>query len=202
MGDRDGEALARFLDDAALEPVRAALGMRGDDDLVRAEGPERVLDRLQRIAVADLALRLDAGGRSWARLWSSRSCAAARAPSSSETQWRIGEFSAGVTTSTSSRTSRLLLAGSPSAACGRRRSRSRRRGSGARRRREDAARCAGGRSSRRACDHQATTAAVSDDEDAEPDPLPTDQGGDDDRREVARSRRSGIGTPLPRCGAD
>ena len=35
-------------------------GMRRDDDLVRAEGAQRVLDRLQRVAVADLALRLDA----------------------------------------------------------------------------------------------------------------------------------------------
>src|SRR6185437_17038246 len=58
--DRNREALARVLDDAALEPVRAALRMRGDDDLVRPERPERVLDRLQRIAVADLAARLHA----------------------------------------------------------------------------------------------------------------------------------------------
>ena len=43
-------------DDVALEPVRAALGMRRDDDLVGAEGAQRVLDRLQRVAVADLAL--------------------------------------------------------------------------------------------------------------------------------------------------
>ena len=32
------------LDDAPLEPVRAALGMRRDHDLVRAEGAQRVLD--------------------------------------------------------------------------------------------------------------------------------------------------------------
>ena len=36
--DRRREALARRVDDAALEPVRAALGMRRDDDLVGAEG--------------------------------------------------------------------------------------------------------------------------------------------------------------------
>ena len=46
--DRDGEALPRLADDAALQPARAALGVRRDDDLVRAERAERVLDRLQR----------------------------------------------------------------------------------------------------------------------------------------------------------
>src|SRR2546430_11582307 len=61
MGDRDREALARARDDAALEPVRAPLGMRRDDHLVGAECPERVLDRLQRVAVADLAARVDPG---------------------------------------------------------------------------------------------------------------------------------------------
>src|SRR5947207_11824116 len=59
MRDRDREALARACDDAPLEPVRAAFRMRRDDHLVGAEGPERVLDRLQRIAVADLAARVD-----------------------------------------------------------------------------------------------------------------------------------------------
>src|SRR2546430_14087111 len=61
MGDRDREALARARDDAALEPVRAPLGMRRDAHLVGAECPERVLDRLQRVAVADLAARVDPG---------------------------------------------------------------------------------------------------------------------------------------------
>src|SRR5439155_1774306 len=41
------------------EPVRAAFGMRRDDDLVGSEGAERVLDRLQRVAVADLAAGFD-----------------------------------------------------------------------------------------------------------------------------------------------
>ena len=72
--------------DAPLEPVRPALGMRRDHDLVGAEGAQRVLHRLQRIAVADLAARLDAGRREPRERASSRSCAAARAPSSSETQ--------------------------------------------------------------------------------------------------------------------
>ncbi len=39
VGDRHGEALARGVDDAALEPVRAALRVRRDDDLVGAERP-------------------------------------------------------------------------------------------------------------------------------------------------------------------
>ena len=57
--DRHGEALPRAADHAALEPVRPALGMRRDDDLVRAERPQRVLDRLERLAVPDLAARVD-----------------------------------------------------------------------------------------------------------------------------------------------
>src|SRR5436190_19771290 len=59
MRDRDREALARACDDATLEPMRTAFRMRRDDHLVGAEGPEGVLDRLQRIAVADLAARVD-----------------------------------------------------------------------------------------------------------------------------------------------
>src|SRR5437763_15498178 len=58
--DRDRETLAGTADDAPFEPVRPAFGMRRDDDLVGAEGPQRVLDRLQRLPVADLATRLDA----------------------------------------------------------------------------------------------------------------------------------------------
>ena len=57
------EALARLVDDAALEPVRAARGMRRDDQLVGRERAQRVLDRLERVAVADLAARVDAGAR-------------------------------------------------------------------------------------------------------------------------------------------
>src|SRR5437879_4683548 len=59
--DRDCEALAGAGDDALLEPVRPALGVGRDDDLVGAEGAQRILDRLQRFAVADLAACLDAG---------------------------------------------------------------------------------------------------------------------------------------------
>src|SRR3954453_24136143 len=58
--DRAREALAGAADDAPFEPVRPAFGMRRDDDLVGAESPERVLDRLQRLPVADLTTRLDA----------------------------------------------------------------------------------------------------------------------------------------------
>src|SRR5439155_6663650 len=58
--DRDREALAGMLDDPTLEPVRPAFGVRGDDDLVCAEGPERILDRLQRVSVPDLSPRFDA----------------------------------------------------------------------------------------------------------------------------------------------
>src|SRR5436309_8032557 len=57
--DRDREALAGAADNALFQPVRPAFGMSRDDDLVGAEGPERVLDRLQRLAVADLAAGLD-----------------------------------------------------------------------------------------------------------------------------------------------
>ena len=60
MRDRDGEAFAGRPDDVALEPVRAPFRVRRDDDLVRAEGAQRVLDRLKRVAVADFAVGLDA----------------------------------------------------------------------------------------------------------------------------------------------
>src|SRR5438874_12080736 len=59
--NRDCKAFARAADDALLEPVRPAFGMGRDDDLVGPESAERVLDRLQRLAVADLAARLNAG---------------------------------------------------------------------------------------------------------------------------------------------
>src|SRR5438552_11223245 len=58
--DRHREAFAGAAHDALLEPVRAPLGMGRDDDLVRAERSERVFDRLERLAVADLAARLEA----------------------------------------------------------------------------------------------------------------------------------------------
>src|SRR6266511_524888 len=53
--DRNGEPLLGPADDAALQPVGAAFGMRGDDHLVGAERPQSVFDRLERIGVADLA---------------------------------------------------------------------------------------------------------------------------------------------------
>src|SRR4029453_8848012 len=54
------EALARGADDPALEPVRLPGRMRGDDDLVRMESPDRIFDRDERVEVAHLAFRLDA----------------------------------------------------------------------------------------------------------------------------------------------
>src|SRR5262245_9351362 len=58
--NRYRKALAGAVDDTFLQPMRAAFRVGRDDDLVRAEGPERILDRLQRLSVADLALGLDA----------------------------------------------------------------------------------------------------------------------------------------------
>src|SRR5437773_6941886 len=58
--DRNREALAGAADDALFQPVRPAFGVGRDDDLVGAESAEGVLDRLQRLAVADLASGLDA----------------------------------------------------------------------------------------------------------------------------------------------
>ena len=54
------EALTSAGDYSPLEPVRAAFRVGRDDDLVGPEGADRVLDRLQRVGVADLAARLDA----------------------------------------------------------------------------------------------------------------------------------------------
>src|SRR5581483_9312755 len=58
---RQREPLARPVDDAALEPVRTAFRMRRDDQLVRPERADRVLDRLDGVAVTDLAVGLEAG---------------------------------------------------------------------------------------------------------------------------------------------
>src|SRR5436309_450327 len=55
--DRELEALPRALDEVLLQPVRPPGRMGRDDDLVRAERSQRVLERLQRISVADLAAR-------------------------------------------------------------------------------------------------------------------------------------------------
>ena len=49
-------------DEVAREPVRALLGVGRDDDLVGGEDGERVRDRLERVAVADLAAGADAHG--------------------------------------------------------------------------------------------------------------------------------------------
>ena len=49
-------------DEVVREPVRAGLGVRRDDDLVGREDGERVRDRLERVAVADLAAGVDARG--------------------------------------------------------------------------------------------------------------------------------------------
>jgi hypothetical protein len=70
VGQLDVEALSSLLDDAALEPVRPPLGMRGEDQLVRPERPDRIRDRLDRVGVTDLPVRLKAGRahRSQARI--------------------------------------------------------------------------------------------------------------------------------------
>ncbi len=60
MRNSDVVALARPVDDVALEPVRPLLRIRRDDDLDGSETPEGVFDRLQRICVAHLARCLDA----------------------------------------------------------------------------------------------------------------------------------------------
>src|SRR5438552_2802996 len=60
MGDRNWEAFPRILYDPPLEPVRPALGMRGDDDLVCAKGAECIVYRLHGVSVADLSPRFDA----------------------------------------------------------------------------------------------------------------------------------------------
>ena len=52
MLDRHREALSRAGDHAALEPVRAALGMRRDEDLVGAEGAQGILSTQQINALA------------------------------------------------------------------------------------------------------------------------------------------------------
>ena len=56
------EADAGPRDEVVPEPVRARAGVRGDDDLVGGEEAEGVRDRLERVAVADLAAGVDARG--------------------------------------------------------------------------------------------------------------------------------------------
>ena len=60
MRDRDVEAAFGRADDVSFEPVRTALRMGGDHDLVGAESAERILDRLEWITVANRAFRLNA----------------------------------------------------------------------------------------------------------------------------------------------
>ena len=55
------EASASGFDDSMLEPVRRAGRVSGDDDRVGGEAPERILERLQRISVADLAAHVETG---------------------------------------------------------------------------------------------------------------------------------------------
>ncbi len=57
MQDRQAEPRPSSVDDVAGEPVRAALGMSGDDQLVGAEQVECIGDRLQRVRVSYHALR-------------------------------------------------------------------------------------------------------------------------------------------------
>lgn len=60
MDDREVEALPRLLDEVALEPVRLAGRVAGDQQLVCLEVVEGVVDRLHRLRVADLPPRADA----------------------------------------------------------------------------------------------------------------------------------------------
>ena len=62
MGDGAVVALRAASTRFALEPVRPALRVRRDDDLVRSEGAQCVVDRLERVAVADRAARFHPGG--------------------------------------------------------------------------------------------------------------------------------------------
>ena len=74
------EALARPFDDTALQPVRLAFWMGRDHELVGGERAERVLDRLERVAVADLAVAVIPAARiatseASSRCWQPRPCA-------------------------------------------------------------------------------------------------------------------------------
>ena len=93
--DRHRKPLACAGNDTPLEPVRAALRVRGDDDHVRTEGSQRILHRLERIGVADLPRALIPSRSSSRMLRASRSSAAARAWSSSDVQCLSFVFSAG-----------------------------------------------------------------------------------------------------------
>ena len=158
--------------------------MGRDDDRVGREAPQRVLERLQRVAVADLATGPDARALEARRASPARRPAAAsRAPSSSDVHVRSWELRAGQTTRTSSATPAamphdlLLQARRPAA------SRSRARGSSRcpRRRRARCARAAAAPAGLPSASTSATPVSIDEDDDAEPR---RDQRRDHDQGEV------------------
>jgi hypothetical protein len=54
-----GEEPARAIDDVSGQPVRASVGVGGNDDLVDQETMQCLGDRQKRIGVSDPAVRLD-----------------------------------------------------------------------------------------------------------------------------------------------
>jgi hypothetical protein len=62
VGDRDGVLLAGPAHHLALEPVRALGRVGGDDHLDGPVQPQGVVERLERVGVAEVARRLQAGG--------------------------------------------------------------------------------------------------------------------------------------------
>ena len=51
MTNRHGEPLTHETGEPRLEPARGALGASGDDDFIRREGGEGVLDRLEGVCL-------------------------------------------------------------------------------------------------------------------------------------------------------
>ena len=74
-----------LLDEVARELADCAPGADGDEDLVRVEDPERILDREQRVVVADAAPRAYAARRK-DRQVPAQACSAARRGRSSDVQ--------------------------------------------------------------------------------------------------------------------
>jgi len=101
VADGQCEALARDAHDIALKPILTALEVRGNKQLVRRERPQRIFDRLKRIAVANLAPCRDSRLRERRQRGLEPSRSRGRAPSSSEAQCLSGVLSAGQTTRTS-----------------------------------------------------------------------------------------------------
>jgi len=95
---RQREAFPCVPDDNPARASSSAFRMRRDDQLVRRKRPHRIVDRLERIVIADLAARFKACEVQRRDDASSRSCAARRAASSSLAQCFIWPFKAGVTT--------------------------------------------------------------------------------------------------------